>query len=154
MLLNTLFDVLRGWPREGAIDETFPIHQTTPGTPDVLHAGNIVSVQSDGSVALATTPNRSSTNSTATWVVITDSTDFDASFVGSVTCLRANAEFKLDPSNFNASSFPIGSKLTFNTGLWTQAATNNQIIGEVLANNSATDGTLVVYYSGGDTASF
>lgn len=154
MLLNTLFDVLRGWPREGAIDETFPIHQTTPGTPDVLHAGMVVAVQSDGSVALATTPNRSSANGVATWVVVTDSTDFDASFVGSVTCLRANAEFKLDPTNFVAGSYTIGEKLTFTSGQWTAATTNNQIIGEVLANNSATDGTLVVYYSGTDTASF
>jgi hypothetical protein len=154
MLLNTLFDVLRGWPREGAIDETFPIHQTTPGTPDTLHAGQVVAVQSDGSVALATTPNRSTTNSVATWVVITDGTDFDASFVGSVTCLRMNAEFKLDPSTFTAGTLAIGTKLTFSAGQWVTAVTNNQIIGEVLANNVATDTTITVFYTGGDTASF
>jgi hypothetical protein len=154
MKLASLFDVLRGWPKEGAIDETFPIHQTTPGVPDTLPAGSVVSVQTDGSVALATTPNRSAANSVATWVVVTDSTDFDATFVGSVTCLRMNAEFKLDPSNFEATTYTVGEKLTFSAGVWQPATTNNQIIGEVLQNNIATDGTLVVFYTGGDTASF
>jgi hypothetical protein len=157
MILNSLFDVIRGWPREGAIDETFAIHQTSPPTYDVLPAGSVVSVQAtDGSVALATTPNRSTTNPIQTWVVVTDSSDFDSQFLGKVTCLRANAEFVLDPSNFNAGVYTPGTLLTFSAGKWqpVTGGASNQIIGEVLQDNTAVNGTITVFYSGGDTASF
>lgn len=154
MRLNSLFDVLRGWPREGAIDDSFKIHQTTPGTDDSLPLGTVVSVQSDGTVAAATTPDRSTTNAVATWVVVEGNDDFSGQFVHKVVCLRANAEFKLDPSNFNAGTYTPGTKLTFSAGKWQVAALHNQIIGEVLIDNTATDGTITVFYTGGDTASF
>ena len=56
MRLNGLFDVLRGWPREGAIDESFPVHKTV-GVLDTVVPGNVVYVNTDGEVQLATTPN-------------------------------------------------------------------------------------------------
>jgi hypothetical protein len=154
MKLNSLFDVLRGWPREGAIDASFPIHQSAPPAYDALPIGSIVSVQSDGTVALATTPDRSTTNAVATWVVVEGNDDFSAQFVNKVVCLRSNAELQLDPSNFDAGSYPVGTKLTFNAGKFHVAALHNQIIGEVLQNNTATDGTLIVFYTGGESASF
>ncbi len=154
MKLNSLFDVLRGWPREGAIDDAFVIHQTTPPTPDALPLGTVVAVQSDGTVAAATTPDRTAANAVATWVVVEGNDDFSAQFVNKVVCLRANAEFKLDPSNFNAGVYTPGTKLTFSAGKWQPAVAKNQIIGEVLQDNTATDGTITVFYTGGDTASF
>lgn len=154
MILNSLFDVMRGWPREGAIDESFVIHQTSPPVYDLLPSGTVVAVQTDGTVAAASTPNRSSANATATWVVVEGNDDFSAQFVNKAVCLRANAELKLDPSNFNAGSYTPGTKLTFSSGKWQPAATNNQIIGEVLQDNTATDGTIVVFYTGGGEASF
>lgn len=154
MRLNSLFDVLRGWPREGAIDAAFLIHQTSPPAYDALPLGTVVAVQSDGTVAAATTPNRSSTNAISTWVVIEGNDDFSAQFVNKVVCLRSNAELKLDPSNFNAGSFTPGTKVTFSGGKFQVAVTNNQIIAEVLQDNTATDGTIVILYTGGDTAAF
>lgn len=154
MILNSKFDVLRGWPREGAIDDAFLIHQTSPPAFDLLPVGTVVSVQSDGTVAAATTPDRSTTNPVATWVVVEGNDDFSAQFVSKVVVLRKNAEFKLDPSNFNAGVYTPGTKLTFSAGKWQPAVLHNQIIGEVLIDNTATDGTITVFYSGGDTASF
>lgn len=152
MRLNSLFDVLRGWPREGAIDDAFLIHQTSPPAYDSLPLGTVVAVQSDGTVAAATTPNRTSANAVATWVVVEGNDDYSAQFVNKVVALRSNAEFKLDPANFNAGSFTPGTKLTFSAGLWQVAIATNQIIGEVLADNTATDGTITVFYTGGDAA--
>jgi hypothetical protein len=154
MILNSLFDVLRGWPKEGAIDESFTINQTTPGTDDSLPMGTVIYINTSGFAQAATTPNRSSANSVATWVVVAGNDDFSSQFVHKVVALRSNAMLKLDPSNFNSGSYTVGTKLTFSAGKWQPAATNNQIIGEVLQNNAATDGTLVVMYTGGGEASF
>lgn len=156
MILNSLFDVLRGWPREGAIDESFKIHQTVAGTDDSLPLGTVVAVQSDGTVAAATTPDRSTTNAVATWVVVEGNADFSSQFVHKVVCLRSNAELKLDPSNLNAGTYTPGTKLTFSAGKWQPVggAAHNQIIGEVLIDNTAVDGTITVLYTGGSDASF
>lgn len=154
MRLNSLFDVLRGWPKEGAIDHTFGIHQTVAGTDDSLPAGTVVTIGSDGKAVAASTPNRSTTNPTETWVVVEGNDDFSAQFVHKVVCLRSNAMFKLDPSNFNAGTYTPGTALTFSSGKWQVAATNNQIIGSVLEDNTAVDGTITVMYTGGSASSF
>ena len=152
MRLNSLFDVLRGWPREGAIDDAFLIHQTAPPAYDALPLGTVVAVQTDGTVAAATTPNRTTTNPVATWIVIEGNDDFSAQFVNKVVCLRSNAELKLDPANFNAGVYTPGVKVSFAAGKFQVAVATNQIIGEVLQDNPATDGTIVVMYAGGDAA--
>lgn len=148
MLLNNKFDVLRGWPREGAIDETFAA-KVTAGVPVQLAPGTVVEVQSDGSVDKATTPNMSSADGKATWVVVETNDDFSGKFLAKVVCLRKNAMLRLDPANLNAGTYTPGTKVTFNTGKWAVAAANDQIIGEVIKDDSAIDGTVVVYYDGG-----
>ena len=152
MILNSKFDVLRGWPREGAIDETFVINQTVPGTPDALPLGTVVRVTATGTAVAATTPDRTSANGVATWVVVAGNDDFSSQFVDKVVALRANAQFKLDPSNLNAGTYTPGTKLTFNAGKWQPAVATNQVIGEVLVDSTATDGTVTVFYTGGDAA--
>ena len=151
-VLNSKFDVLRGWPKEGAIDESFGIHQTTPGTDDSLPQGMVIAIGSDGLAVAASTPDRSSVNAVATWVVVAGNDDFSSQFVHKVVALRSNAMLKLDPSNFNASTYTPGVKLTFVAGLWQPAVTHNQIIGEVLQDNTATDGTIVVMYTAGESS--
>lgn len=147
-LLSNLFDVLRGWPREGAIDQTFT--PTLSGGASVqLPPGSVVSVQADGTVNLASTPNITTTDAVATWVVLESNEDFSGTFVNAVVCLRKNAVLQLDPSNFSAGSYPPGTKVSFASGLFQVAVANNQIIGEVLVNNVATNGTIVIYYDGG-----
>lgn len=152
MRLTSKFDVLRGFPKEGAIDESFGIHQTTPGTDDSLPAGTVIQVGTDGKAVAATTPNRSTTNAVKTWVVIEGNDDFSSQFVSKVVCLRSNAMLRLDPANFNAGTYTPGVAVTFSAGKWAVAATNNQVIGSVVQDNTATDGTIVVMYDGGDTA--
>jgi hypothetical protein len=154
MILNSKFDVLRGWPREGAIDETFTIKQTVPGTDDALPLGTVVFVDTDGTAKAASTPNRAAANAVATWVVVAGNDDFSSQFVHKVVGLRSNAEFKLDPANFNAGTYTPGVKLTFVSGKWQPSVAGNQIIGEVLQDLTATDGTIVVFYTGGDANSF
>ena len=156
MILNSKFDVLRGWPREGAIDESYTINQTVPGTDDAIPLGTVFFVNATGfAQATGASPNRTSANGVATYVCVAGNDDFSSQFVHKVVGLRGNAMLKLDPSNFNASSYTPGTKLTFAAGgKWQPAVATNQIIGEVIQDNTATDGTIVVFYTGGDAASF
>lgn len=151
MLLNSKFDILRGYPKEGAIDETFDVY-SPGGVPAELPAGSVIYKRSDGTVNLADTVNRATTDGIATWVVVEGNDDYSGAWLNKVVALRANAVFKLDPANFTAASLPAGAKLTMQTGIWTLATTNDQIIGEVLVDDQAVDDTITVYYSGGDTA--
>lgn len=152
-LLNNLFDVLRGWPNAQAIDETFPVH-VTAGVPDVLPPGSVVSVQADGTVALATTPNLGAADAIPTWVVVESNQDFSGQFLEKVVCLRKNAEFRLDPSGFIAGAYAVGSLVSFSAGKFKLAASGDQIVGEVTADNRATNGTLNIYYHGGAIKKF
>lgn len=151
MLLNSKFDILRGWPKEGAIEETFDVY-SPGGTPVTLPAGTVIYKRSDNTVDLADTGNRTSANGIATWVVIEGNNDYSGAFLNKVVALRANVMFKLDPANFTAAALPAGAKLTMQSGIWTLAVATNQIIGEVVTDNQNIDGTIDVYYSGGDTA--
>lgn len=149
MILNSKFDVLRGWPREGALDEAF-IAKVTGGVAVSLPPGTVVKVQTNGTdVDKASSPDLSSENAAAVWVVVEGNDDYSGTFTGKVVCLRANAMFKLDPANIAAGSYTPGAALSFDAGQWTVAAANDQVIGEVIEDNTAVDGTITVYYHGG-----
>ncbi len=148
MILNDKFDVLRGWPREGALDESFPAKKTA-GVPVVLAPGDVVRMLPDGTVDKATTPNLSAADPIAPWVVVEGTNDYSGRFTGKVVCLRANAMFRLDPANFIPGTYNRATLVSFDGGRFKVAAANDQVIGEVIANDVATDGTLTVYYHGG-----
>jgi hypothetical protein len=151
-ILNKKFDVLRGWPREGAIDEVFPVH-LSGGSPVSLPVGTVVVQQSDGTVDVATTGNLSSADPQVVWLVVEGNDDYSATFVGKVNCIKGNAEVRLDPSNFNAGSYAVNTKLTFSAGKFQPATTNNQVIGYVIEDDRSIDGTLRILYTGGFSAS-
>lgn len=52
-VLNSLFDVVRGWPDESTIEEDFGIHSSVPAN-NPLTEGDILAQQSDGTMARAT----------------------------------------------------------------------------------------------------
>lgn len=147
MRLNSLFDVLRGWPKEGAIDDVFPVHVTS-SVFDSLPSGTVVTQQSDGTMAAATSPG-SGADAISTWVVVEGNDDFSGTFLEKVNCLRSNCVLKLDPSNYAAGAYTPGTLMSFSAGKFKVAATTEQVIAECQINNSASDHTLVVFYHGG-----
>lgn len=144
-LLTKKFDILRGWPREGAIDESFKIHETTPGTPDTLAQGMLVTQDlTDGTAKLATDNDVLK----QVWVVIEGNDDFSAQFVDKVVCLKGNCELRLDPGNFLTGSYGPGVDLSYDdagTGKWTVATSGMQVVGYCVSDDRSVDGTLVVY---------
>lgn len=146
MILESKFDVLRGWPKEGALDESFLAAAN-------IVSGTVVKVSTDGlTVVAATTADMTSGNPIPTWVVVEGTDDYSGTFVGKVVALRANAMLRLDPANMAAGSYTPGALLSFSAGQFKVAVAGDQVIGEVIKDDSAIDETVVVYYSGGTGA--
>jgi len=145
-MLNSKFDILRGWPREGSLDESLPIKAS-----ETVISGEVVQYDAGGAdpgaITAATTPNRAAANSKQVFVVIEGNDDFSAQYVKKAVVLRDNAVFRLDPDNFtyNAGMVP-GAPLSFSSGLWIIAAAGNQIIGTVERDDTSVDGTIVVRF--------
>lgn len=153
MRLTGKFNVLRGWHGTGvgaAVDRCFP-----PTTGVTLPSGSVVTPQLDGTVNLATTPDRSAVAGVPVWVVVEGNDDFSAAYVGKVNTIRENAELRLDPANFVAGgAYTPGKRLTFRAGQFDIAVDKDQIIAEVVTDDRSIDGTITVFYTGGTDRMF
>jgi len=148
--LNDKFDVIRGWEPGGdaSIDQSLPPKKLA-GIPVTLLPGNIVTLDTNGDLDVATSP-ADVTLGTAVplqvYVVLEgNGADYSAVFVEKVVCLRGKLTVKTDKLT-PAQTFPITGKVTYASGLLSDQSgvATTQAIGTVLANNIAVDGTIVV----------
>lgn len=155
MNLNQLFDVVRGFNPEGSgpsIAESFKPKATLSFAATGIVPGNIVTMQTDATMDLADSPNRSTTSPLPVWMAVMAG-DFDNTFTGKFVAVRGNVMVKTDV--FAAGSYDEGKLVTFKQGKIALAATNDQIIGEVMEDNRTAglnDGTLTVMFTGGGEA--
>ena len=149
MILNTLFDVMRGWPHGSALDERFTVY-APGGTPVEIIAGSVIYLRSDSTVDLADGP-LAAIAAVPTWVVVEGNDDYSGTFIGKVVALRGTCMLKLDPDNFVAGAYPVGTLLSFDNGQFKPATVGLQVIGEVVRDNLLTDTTIDVMYHGGLT---
>lgn len=140
-ILNSKFDVLRGWTPGGdaGIDQSLA-PRIVGGNPVALTAGQIVVLRSDSTVDV---PAALDANWKPYYVVAQGNDDLDTQFVGKVTCLRGKLTIKTDKLAA-AQAFPVAGPVAVNTsGLLVDAGANFRV-GFVLENNVATDGTITV----------
>ena len=148
--LTDKFDVLRGWEPGGdaSIDQCFPPN-APGGVPVTLLPGYIVGLSGTGTVDVASSPANvtlGTADPKQVYIVLEgNSADFSPRFVGTVVCLKGNLTVKTDKLT-PAQSFPINGKVTYSAGLLSDkaAGATTQVIGTVLANNVAVDGTITV----------
>ena len=148
--LTDKFDVLRGWEPGGdaGIDQSLPPKKTV-GVPATLLPGNIVTMDVNGDVDVATSPadvTLGTANPLQVYVVLEgNGQDYSPVFVEKVVCLRGKLTIKTDKLT-PAQTFPLGGGVTYATGLLSDhgATDTTQMIGTVLANNISVDGTIVV----------
>lgn len=148
--LNDKFDVIRGWEPGGdaSIDQSLPPKKIA-NIPVTLLPGNIVTMDVNGDVDVATSPadvSLGTANPLQVYVVLEgNSQDYSAVFVEKVVCLRGKLTVKTDKLT-PAQTFPLSGSVTFSSGLLSDhaGAATTQIIGTVIANNVAVDGTIVV----------
>lgn len=140
-ILNSKFDVLRGWTPGGdaAIDESLPPF-VSGGSPVQLAAGTIVELKSDGTVDV---PAASDASAKPLYIVAEGNDDFSADYVGKVLCLRGKLQVRTDKFAA-AQTFTVGTGVGVNTsGLLIDVGATLRV-GHVLADDRTTNGTIDV----------
>lgn len=144
-LLNSKFDVKRGYPNGSAVHWDFTV-KSTGGTYEAIAGGKIVTVQAASGlpvVTLATTPNTSIADEIDVYLVIEGNDDFSGTFVQKVSVLRFGSGFIFTTADYAAGSYAIGTKVSFSAGQIKVKATNEQIIGSVIEVD-ATNSTITI----------
>lgn len=145
-LLTKKFDVLYGWPKEGAIDYSFKVAGSATRA-----SGDVVMLDTAGEIVVAAT----NTTAKPVFVVVEGNDDFSGSYVDKAVCLRSNCVVRVE--NYVTAgapgTFDEGTLVTYenSTGKWAAAQTGEQVIGEVWKDERTANGTLVIYFHGGLT---
>jgi len=148
--LGDKFDVIKGWEPGGdaSIDQSLPPFKSG-GVPVTLLPGNIVKMDANGDVDVASSAANvtlGTANPSQVYIVLEgNGADTSTQFVEKVVVLRGKLTVKTDKLT-PAQTFTRGGAVTFASGLLSDhgATATTQQIGTVLANNIATDGTIVV----------
>lgn len=147
LLNNPTFDILRGYPNGSALAEPFPIKQTTPGVFEALPAGAIVTQELQNNQAVmskATTPNVSTTDPIQVWIVVEGNDDYSGQYTGMCMCVRLGTGFIWSTKTYTAGTYTPGVPVSFNAGVIKAKAVNEQILGYVREDKTATEGKVVV----------
>lgn len=133
---TVLFDVVRGWPNGGAIEESYP-----PETGRTITEGRLCELEADGQVDWATTAvaTEGGTAPIQYRMCIQGNDQSDANFVGKVTTLRG--DFTVETEKV-VGTFTVGNYVTVSVaadteGYIVERAGTEQILGQV----EAWDGT-------------
>lgn len=140
-ILNSKFDVLRGWTpgSDAGIDQSLPPY-VSGGVPVSLAAGTIVVLKSDGTVDV---PAASSGSAKPFYIVVEGNDDFSAQYVGKVACLRGKLTVRTDKIA-TAQTFAVGDFVGVDTSGMLIDVGATIAVGFVLANNVSVDGTIDV----------
>lgn len=147
-ILNSKFDILRGYPNGSASVWPFPIKKTgSPATPVSIPAGTLVTQELDGGqtvVDKATTPDLSSADPIEVWLVVEGNDDYSGEFVEKVATAKPGTGLIWETDDYAAGSYTPGTPVSFSGGQIKVKAANEQIVGYVLEDRTATKGTVVV----------
>jgi len=150
-LLNSKFDILRGYPNGSALTWPFPIKTSgSPPVPVNLPGGTIVTQELQAGqtvVAAATSPIMTSANPKEPWLVVEGNDDFSSQFVGKCACAKLGSGIIFETDQYDTGTYTPGVPVTMNGGKIASLATpdaTKQIIGFVLEDRTATRGTVVV----------
>lgn len=120
------FEVLRGWPNDGASDSVEQISTTATGA-SALSAGDVVALQSDGTVALS----GSAASNTVGFIVRGNGDSKSAIAAGSkATVIWGNFIARTQKYN-TAGTYAPGTNLTAKLGKLDVAAAGDPVIGFV-----------------------
>jgi hypothetical protein len=144
---SVLFDVVRGWPHGGAVDESFPV-----ATGVTVKEGELVILDSTGAVThAASVPTEADPAAPLKlYLVIQGNDQWDAQFVGKVVVLRGDVT--IETEKFVAGAYTPGELVTISVAAGSEGyiaqrtVANEQIVGVVEAYDS-TAGKLTVALS-------
>lgn len=143
-LLESQFDILRGYPNGSALAQPFKA-KLSGGTPVTLAGGKIVTQELDGGetvVDLATTPDTSSADEIEAWLVVEGNDNYSSEYTGKVMCVKCGSGIIWETADFTAGTYTPGVPVSFSGGKIKVKGANEQIIGYVHEDLSATTGTV------------
>ena len=146
-ILNSKFDFHRGYPNGSALAEPFKV-KMSGSTPVSIPGGSLVTqeLQNGETVMdLATTPNLSTHDPVQVWLVMEGNDDYSGEFVKGGQACRVGSGLIWVTDQYAAGVYTPGKAVTFDAGvLKLKTLATEQIIGYVLYDKTATDGTIVV----------
>jgi len=145
-LLNSKFDILRGYPNGSALAWPFQIKKSG-GSYVAIPAGTIVTTELLGLntvVDKATTPNTSINDPKPMWLVVEGNDDFSGQFVQKCAACKLGSGIIWETESYAAGSYTPGVAVSVSAGVVKVKAANEQIIGHVLEDRTATKGTIVI----------
>lgn len=145
-LLNSKFDVLRGYPNGSALTWPFEIKKNG-GTPVTLAAGNIVTQELSGVLTVvdkATTPNITSADPLDVWLVVEGNDDFSGQFVNKCAAVKIGSGVIWKTDDYASGTYTPGVAVSYAAGQVKVKASTEQIIGYVLEDRTATEGCVVI----------
>ena len=145
-LLNSKFDVLRGYPNGSALTWPFEIKKNG-STPVTLAAGNIVTQELSGALTVvdkATTPNVTSADPLDVWLVVEGNDDFSGQFVNKCAAVKIGSGVIWKTDDYASGTYTPGVAVSYASGQLKVKASTEQIIGYVLEDRTATEGCVVV----------
>lgn len=147
-LLNSKFDLLRGYPNGSAMPWPFTIKKTgSPLTPVTLAGGKIVTQELQGTttvVDLATSPDLSSADPIDIWLVVEGNDDYSGEFVEKCNTVKIGTGVVWQTDDYAAGTYTPGVPVSFDGGQIKVKGANEQIAGHVLEDKTATDGIVVI----------
>lgn len=147
-ILDAKFDILRGYPNGSALVWPFAIKKTgTPAVAVSMPAGKLVTQELSGAatvVDLATTPDLSSADPIEVWLVVEGNDDYSGSYVDKIAAAKPGSGLIWETDDYAAGTYTPGTPVSFNAGQLKVKAANEQIVGHVLEDRTATKGTVVI----------
>lgn len=147
-LLNSKFDTPRGYPNGSALAEPFAIKKTgSPLAAVTLNQGKLVTQETQNGMTvmdLATTPNLSIHDAIDVWLVVEGNDDYSGEYVEKIMAVKPLSGVIWETDDFAVDTYPAGTPLTFDGGQLKKKTANDQLIGHVLHDFTATKGTIWV----------
>lgn len=140
------FDILRGYPNGSALAQPFSIKKVA-GVAVSLAQGNIVTQEASGTetvVDKATTPDLSSADPIDVWMVVEGNDDFSGQVTNKCMCVKPGTGVIWQTHDYAAGSYTPGTPVSFSSGQIKVKGANEQIIGYVLYDKTATEGVVVI----------
>ena len=148
-ILDSKFDILRGYPNGSASVWPFDIKQTgSPLTPVSLPGGTLVTQELQGTLTVvdkATTPDITAADPVEVWLVVEGNDDYSGEFTKKVACAKPGTGLIWETDDYGAGTWTPGKAVTVVAGQAVlRTALTQQIIGYVLEDRTATKGTVVI----------
>lgn len=140
------FDFHRGYPNGSALAEPFAIKKVA-GVPVSLPGGTLVTQELSGTetvVDKATTPDLSSADPIQVWLVMEGNDDYSGEYVEKVQAVRLGSGVIWSTGEYTAGSYTPGTPVSFSAGKIKVKAANEQIVGYVLYDKTATEGKVYI----------